>query len=644
VMLRSQDIPARYTVGYSTGQPVGNNTYEVRGMNAHAWVEVYFPEVGWVKFDPTPGGSRLQTQSDVLEEELGEEFDLQEQGSPGEVFEPGEVRQAPNETDTDDDESEDGYDISLNRTAVPGLPVEVTVTYDGEPVAGTMVSFNGEIIGATDDSGTIVGTVPEDEELHITVTNSTVEPDERKRLAERQQQASDQDGTNTQGSVGHSTSRKRVFAQGETVPPPDSTEMEEQSRPDGANETYPIETGATVTVSGDVFPESTVTVTATVDGVAIPQAAVFVDGEQVTTTDDAGRAQITLPAEPGNVSIAVERGSISGSTALTIPELELTVDTGSVPLPLGTVSVEVTAGDSAVAGARVLVDGEKVGVTGPDGTATVDLPLARSATIETSKYGMSDTVTVSGLLVNLAGLVVGVAVLVGVPLYLVSRRGYRPQDLLAYVGAVPNLLGYAQLALVRLAKDGDEWLVRGLGKLRHLVGSVVDILRGRISLRKLAAGVRARLRDGSKTFRDRFGGGPSESSDGDELGEVNAHGVRQAWEWLLTQVSVGDPETRTPGELATHAIEHDGLPAKPVRVIRDAFRAVEYGSRPATDQLQRVQAAVETIERTREAESKTPADRATTDGGQTDAGRATPDCETDSTSATARDETGEGDE
>ena len=31
--------------------------YLVSTSNAHAWVEVYFPTVGWVAFDPTPGRS-----------------------------------------------------------------------------------------------------------------------------------------------------------------------------------------------------------------------------------------------------------------------------------------------------------------------------------------------------------------------------------------------------------------------------------------------------------------------------------------------------------------------------------------------------------------------------------------------------------
>jgi transglutaminase-like putative cysteine protease len=67
-MLRTQDIPARMTVGYTTGQPVGNDTYVVRGYNSHAWVEVYFEGVGWVPFDPTPAGPRVAAEQARLDE------------------------------------------------------------------------------------------------------------------------------------------------------------------------------------------------------------------------------------------------------------------------------------------------------------------------------------------------------------------------------------------------------------------------------------------------------------------------------------------------------------------------------------------------------------------------------------------------
>ena len=67
-MLRSQDIPARFVTGYTEGQRVAEDEWVVRGYDSHAWVEVYFPEVGWVRFDPTPGGPRTAVEESSLED------------------------------------------------------------------------------------------------------------------------------------------------------------------------------------------------------------------------------------------------------------------------------------------------------------------------------------------------------------------------------------------------------------------------------------------------------------------------------------------------------------------------------------------------------------------------------------------------
>lgn len=54
VMLRSLGVPARLAVGYTPGErnPF-TGLWEVRGSDAHAWAEVWFPGVGWQAFDPT---------------------------------------------------------------------------------------------------------------------------------------------------------------------------------------------------------------------------------------------------------------------------------------------------------------------------------------------------------------------------------------------------------------------------------------------------------------------------------------------------------------------------------------------------------------------------------------------------------------
>jgi transglutaminase-like putative cysteine protease len=57
VMLRTLGIPARIVNGFRTGEFNDLTAeYIVRAANAHSWVEAYFPDYGWVSFDPTPGG------------------------------------------------------------------------------------------------------------------------------------------------------------------------------------------------------------------------------------------------------------------------------------------------------------------------------------------------------------------------------------------------------------------------------------------------------------------------------------------------------------------------------------------------------------------------------------------------------------
>jgi protein-glutamine gamma-glutamyltransferase len=78
IMLRTLNIPARVVNGFRGGEYNDvNHTYIIRARDAHSWVEVYFPEYGWMTFDPTPSASaqadanvssRLTLYLDALQE------------------------------------------------------------------------------------------------------------------------------------------------------------------------------------------------------------------------------------------------------------------------------------------------------------------------------------------------------------------------------------------------------------------------------------------------------------------------------------------------------------------------------------------------------------------------------------------------
>lgn len=54
-MARSIGLPARVAVGFTQGELRSDGRYHVLGRNAHAWPEVWFDDIGWVLFEPTPG-------------------------------------------------------------------------------------------------------------------------------------------------------------------------------------------------------------------------------------------------------------------------------------------------------------------------------------------------------------------------------------------------------------------------------------------------------------------------------------------------------------------------------------------------------------------------------------------------------------
>jgi transglutaminase-like putative cysteine protease len=54
LLLRMGGLPARVAAGFTPGAHEAGGRFAVTDIDAHAWVEVWFPRYGWVRFDPTP--------------------------------------------------------------------------------------------------------------------------------------------------------------------------------------------------------------------------------------------------------------------------------------------------------------------------------------------------------------------------------------------------------------------------------------------------------------------------------------------------------------------------------------------------------------------------------------------------------------
>jgi transglutaminase-like putative cysteine protease len=206
VLLRSQGIPARYVTGYLPGEPVAGqaDTYTVRAMDAHAWVEVYVSGHGWTPFDPTP----VAAHDDGATQAASGERDAVAAATPavcsvdvdvaplpetgaGSAVERDEPVSTPAATpeasQTGAGGSASGVNATLGGTNVTvetdpdplviGGEATVAVTSTGDPVANGTVRVRGEPVGTTNATGRLSFTVPAGlaaGEVPLTVRTDTV--------------------------------------------------------------------------------------------------------------------------------------------------------------------------------------------------------------------------------------------------------------------------------------------------------------------------------------------------------------------------------------------------------------------------------------------------------------------------------------
>ena len=145
VLLRSEGIPARWVKGFTGGERTESrenpfaeedqNVYEVTSGNAHSWVEVYFPDIGWVPFEPTKGfTNNTDFYTDVEGEDTEdpsttpetEETPEDEMGNPQQIEEEEENKDEAAAGANSDDNHYTGLLILLASIVVTGAFLYVT--------------------------------------------------------------------------------------------------------------------------------------------------------------------------------------------------------------------------------------------------------------------------------------------------------------------------------------------------------------------------------------------------------------------------------------------------------------------------------------------------------------------------------------
>jgi transglutaminase-like putative cysteine protease len=140
VLLRTLGIPARWVKGYTGGEFLeysendpSKQIYEITNNNAHSWVEVYFPDQGWVPFEPTKGFSN------------GVSFDFtNEDGTPETTETAVPPAPKPRQNPEEEDASSKGTNTSFSFSGI-WLSVKTFLTNYWKMIVLSAVSVIGAV-------------------------------------------------------------------------------------------------------------------------------------------------------------------------------------------------------------------------------------------------------------------------------------------------------------------------------------------------------------------------------------------------------------------------------------------------------------------------------------------------------------------
>lgn len=323
----------------------------------------------------------------------------------------------------------EGCGVVIERRPTPGALLTVQVYQDRRPAASTRVWFNGRYVGRTGDDGRATGRVPYQRRLNVTVETPGGTPCEffRRTAADG--------GSNRQfeplsASLGEpSAAESDAVVVDRQAHAGRATPADQRTPADTSTGQYGVYGGVNVSVVGDPYPGSTVTLVAAVEGVPMRHANVSVAGERVGQTDGEGRYRLAVPDRDA-VSVTVQRGAFDGSRRVGVLDLGVRVDPGEgLPVPGEAGSVNATIDGEPVANAAVTVDGRDLGATGTNGSLAFTLPANPAATVTVATERQTATTTLwsvyAGTIVVTAVLLVLTAVTVAAAAFLFDRGAAR---------------------------------------------------------------------------------------------------------------------------------------------------------------------------------------------------------------------------
>ncbi|WP_135363076.1 DUF4129 domain-containing protein [Halosimplex halophilum] len=311
--------------------------------------------------------------------------------------------------------TEQGCGVVVENEPVPGGVVRVSVYDDLEPAEGVPVWFGDRLVGRTDPAGRVEGQAPYTRELNVTVRV----PGEDCEFFRRPYDTGGDAGDVAAGSVGLSDLRVPSLASGQTA----AARTQESDGNDTA--AYEVDGAVELSVVGDPYPGTDVTLLAAVEDVPMRRATVSVDGERVGRTTANGRYELAVPTDAESVSVTVERGDFSGSRTIEVWLLDAAVrPQEGLPVPGEPALVSAAAGPEPAQDARVALDGARLGRTDENGTVGFALPADPRGTVTVRTDRQSATVPLwtayASTILASALLVVGGVVGTGVA---AGRRG-----------------------------------------------------------------------------------------------------------------------------------------------------------------------------------------------------------------------------